>query len=122
MSEISFTGRKLKIGEFTITFDYPVQEVLEKDDKILVLLEGMNSETVNSNGVFTFGPVRPDNVIALDKEGNQLWTIEVPESSSNGYIWLEEDDEGRVVAEYYDSWVYEVDLETGNIEALYWRK
>lgn len=123
MTGTSFSGTTLNIGDTTVEFDYPIREMIELEDKVLVLLEGEGSmESRSDSGVFKYEEVRSDNVIAIDKSGNQLWTIAIPESSQDSYEWIKENENGKIVAKHYNTWVYEIDLETGEIESLHWQK
>lgn len=104
MIDVSYTENELQIGDETITLEYDVKDVLVVDETVLVL------QQVPSG-------VREDqNVVAFDLEGNHRWDIAPPTEGMKGqpYSFIRNED-GRVEANNWNAYKFEVDIDTGNV-------
>lgn len=95
------------IGDTSITVRRPVETVIDIDGVIAVLLEVPTGDIDNRN------------VLAFDAKGSKLWEIEPSPpgtSDDNPFVELTTVD-GLLIAETWNGMEYDVDVETGAIEA-----
>ena len=104
MTEISYDSTQLQIADTTVELRYPVANVIEIEDVIIVLLKVPPEYIDNCN------------VMAFNQDGSHCWTIE---SASNGnrdnpYMTITENN-GKLLAEAWNGLRYTVDLKSGEI-------
>lgn len=107
MTEVTHSGRTLRINGTAITVRHPIKTVVDVDSIVIVLLQVPTGEVDNRN------------VIAFDSDGDQLWEIEPSPHGTeddNPFVALTTD-AGSVVAQTWNGIEYVVDIETGAIEA-----
>ena len=105
----------VEIGNRILKFDEKISQVLELEDKILILL--------NKYGHPENDPDYGRNVVAFDARGEELWRIEdsgvkvrgrTMEKVSQGYTGLRETRDGTIHAWAMD-WRHDLDPKTGKI-------
>lgn len=110
MTDVPYSGTKLKLGNTEVEFEYPIEKTVAVDDVILVLLDSIDGDSPG-----------PRNVVALDPTGTELWRIERPDWNPGRFLSLYEAD-GQIKARHTNAAVYRVDPETGTIEGLHLQK
>lgn len=110
MTDISHSERTLTVGSATVEFDHPIRDTLVVSDMILVVLDRTD---LKSPG--------PNNVKAIDLEGNEKWSISEPEWNPSMYLSVK-NKENSTVATNYNGVVYEVNLENGEVDPLHLQK
>ena len=56
------------------------------------------------------------NLFRIDASGQVLWRVPLArESYPHCFLDVRQDDEGRLIASNFDSWDYEVDIDSGRI-------
>lgn len=108
MTDVTYSGNELQIGETTIELRREIKSVVECDDVVLVVMKVPATERDDTN------------VVAFDYDGARRWEIdEAPhrDNIAKTYVKLDVRD-GSVIARSWNSYEYEVDLETGSVESV----
>lgn len=111
MAETHFEGNKITIGNSTKEFDEKIDKILQTDEVILVL--------------FSRGEMDPQNVVALDNTGAVLWRIEPAKKSESDTPHRYHDmrsAEEKIILRDYDMHQYKLDIETGEVDHMGWRR
>lgn len=107
MVNVSYTGTSLHIDGEMVTLDYEIKDVLVVDETVIVLQRVPRD-------------VQEDqNVVAYDFEGNHRWDIAPPTEGMNGqpYNFIRYE-EGRVEANNWNAYKFEVDVDTGDVSVI----
>jgi hypothetical protein len=111
MTEISFEGAVLQIGDQQFELDYPIRDVVRRDDLVVVLFDSLTKPLIEEEAL--------DNVVAFSIGGDKVWTIDPPtiehEDSENTYVGIRSSD-GDLIANCWTGDVYTVDPESGAVE------
>ncbi len=101
---IDYRDNTLEIDGATHVLDYPIEDAREVDDLIIVLFAFVEKVV----------PSRIDNLIALDRQGQQVWAAEFPTSYSHDRYW-EIKTVDPLVAYTFSSWECTICKSTGRI-------
>jgi len=111
MSRVEHTDDTIIINSEEIEFDTDICNVVEYEDKILVL--------------FDRGDLDPRNVVAYDMEGVRLWRIKPLKKSGDdtprSVNGIDVTDDYVQVRDFHQD-RYKLDLETGEVEYLGWSR
>ena len=102
---ISFSNRTVNVGDKSMELDYPVANAFMLGDKIIVLF---NPDAYTEK----FGQFK--NLIALNADGERIWTAELPTNES-GERYYQVSSRSPLVA-YSWSFSCEIDESTGRIK------
>lgn len=103
MVEIEHSGEVLEIGDESVEFDWPIHQVVELDDRVLVVLDDRGDERPG-----------PRNVYAYDHSGERLWRIEAGDPATQKLRIMDAGED--VYVSDVDHWHWHLDVETGAIE------
>lgn len=105
---VNVSGKQLRISEHaTLEFDYPISEVVENGDMLIVLLEVPAKESMT------------ENVFGVSKAGHIVWQIEprpdLMPDSADCYTGISLANGGRVVLGAWFRLDVEIDPHTGKV-------
>lgn len=109
MTEITYSGNQLSIGENVIKLDHKIKEIIIRDD-IVVVLQKIPPNEKDS-------PKIDRNVVAFDTDGNQIWTIDSPPHGKGGQpykYFIDRNDEKILISNWNEN-RYELDIHTGEL-------
>ena len=103
---ISFSERTVNVGGKSMELEYPVANAFMLGDKIIVLFDP---------GAYTekFGQFK--NLIALNVDGERIWTAELPTNDSGDRYFMVKSRSPLVAASIY-SYDCEIDESTGRMK------
>lgn len=110
MTDVSYSGKTLEIANEAVEFEHSIKQVEEIEGTILVLLTSKGQPLVG-----------PKNVIAFDANGDQRWIISEPEWSPKRFKSISTRGDS-VRLRNMNGIVYDLDMETGDIEPNDWAK
>jgi hypothetical protein len=105
-------GRKIELSSGrTATFNYPIKEIVETEDAIVVRLDVPINRQLN------------ENVYAIDHKGRLLWQIAPFERllKNSAYVGISRVD-NLVRAFNFDGLVYDLEPKTGEVVGKYFGK
>ncbi|MWV40751.1 hypothetical protein [Natrialba sp. INN-245] len=105
MVDVSYTENNLQIGDNTVQVPYNILSVLIVEDVIVVL----QNPPTNADD-------EERNIVAFNKNGNKLWTVESPSSgyrSPKTYTHIQHTDDG-LIANNWNGYKYIVDVDSGD--------
>jgi hypothetical protein len=99
-----FEGKDLIISKRRFQMDYPIKDIVEYDDLIVILYEYSSFEGV---GQFS-------NLFAVDRDGNEIWRADHPTTdSSSAYVRITSSD--PLVVSNFTSYQCTIDVNSGRI-------
>lgn len=121
ISKVEFKDKKLIIessnGVFIKDFNLGIAEVVVHMNKILVLLKLVRGNKENRN------------IFCINENGDTVWQIKDPDDynpyvdkSDAAFTGIRISPDGKLLANNWNSSVYEVDINTGNLSNPRWTK
>lgn len=107
MSEIKFENNNLLTTDIKVELDYKILVAYEATENTIIVLLDPDSN-LSKFGQF-------NNLVALDKEGKEKWTAELPTTTS-GDCYMQIVSREPLVVDSFSSYRCQIDLETGKIE------
>lgn len=105
MIDILIKGSKVTFKGKCINIDYPVLEAYQSEDMVILLLDP--DSNLNSVGQFK-------NLLAFSSNGELLWRAELPTTNSSG-CYYKLISVRPLVAASFDSYICEIDINTGKV-------
>ncbi|WP_049907066.1 hypothetical protein [Halovivax asiaticus] len=105
MPAVLSDGNVLTIGGTDIEVDHPIGQVLEMEDRVLVLLSPSQDAGRDRQ-----------NVLAFSYDGDLLWKSGIPEKSDRHMFGSLTTEDGDIIGWSWNKHEYRIDPETGELE------